>query len=275
MITVKKDSIINVIKHSNIGEINSKAAEMSFYLLLSLFPFLMFSISSIVYIPIIHLNKYIMILENIMPESAYDLVSSLIYSAIDNRSMSLLITSFFLTVWASSRAVRSLIKAMNQSYRIKETRSYFKTIFISLIFTIGLLLMIFTSMIFLVYGEKIGFFIFGLIGLDNFFIGVWNICRYSVGISTVIIILVCLFRFTPNKKIKIKEAMPGAIVSAFGWLIVSFSYSFYTNSYARYEMIYGSIGGIIVLITWLYLSSWTILLGSEVNAKLYYRRNCR
>ena len=130
MITVKKDSIINVIKDSNIGEINSKAAEMSFYLLLSLFPFLMFSISSIVYIPIIHLNKYIMILENIMPESAYDLVSSLIYSAIDNRSMSLLITSFFLTVWASSRAVRSLIKAMNQSYRIKETRSYFKTIFI-------------------------------------------------------------------------------------------------------------------------------------------------
>lgn len=275
MIKVEKDSIINIINKSNFGEINSKAAEISFYLLLSLFPFLMFMISSIVYIPIIHLNKYIALFENIMPESAYDLISILITSAIDNRSISLSITSFFLTVWASSRAVRALIRAINKSYRIKETRSYIKRMIISLIFTVGLLLLIFSSIIFLVYGEKIGFFLFGLIGLDNFFITIWDICRYSVGISTVIITLVCLYRFTPNKKVSIKDAMPGAIISTFGWLVVSFSYSFYTNSYARYEMIYGSIGGIIVLITWLYLSSWTILLGIEVNSLLYYRRNCR
>lgn len=275
MIKVGKQSIIKIINNANFGEINSKAAEMSFYLLLSLFPFLMFTIGSVVYIPIIHLNKYIALLENIMPESAYDIISILIYSAIENRSMSLLVTSFFLTVWASSRAVRALIKAMNSSYRIAETRSYIRRMSISLIFTVGLLLLIFTSIIFIVYGEKIGFFLFGLIGLDKFFMNLWDILRYSAGISTIIIILVCLYKFTPNKKVSIKEAMPGAVVSTFGWLIVSFSYSFYTNSYARYEMIYGSIGGIIVLITWLYLSSWMILLGTEVNAKLYYRNNCR
>lgn len=275
MIKVDKKSLIKTINNANFGEINSKAAEMSFYLLLSLFPFLMFTIGSVVYIPIIHLNKYIAVLENIMPESAYNIISTLIYSAIENRSMSLLITSFFLTVWASSRGVRALIKAMNKSYRIIETRSYIRRMTISLIFTVGLLLLIFTSIIFIVYGEKIGFFLFGLIGLDRFFIDLWNILRYSAGISMIIVILICLYKFTPNKNISIKEAIPGAIVSTFGWLIVSFLYSFYANSYARYEMIYGSIGGIIVLITWLYLSSWMILLGAEVNAKLYYRNNCR
>lgn len=275
MIKVDKQSVTNIVKNSSYSEINSKAAEMSFYLLLSLFPFLIFTISSLAYIPTIHLNKYINLLQSIMPESAYDIVSSMIYSAIDNRSMSLLITSFFLTVWASSRAVTALIKGINKSYNITETRSYFKVLIISLVFTIVLLLLIFSSIILLVYGEKIGLFIFEFIGLDNYFIKVWNFCRYSVGISTVIIILVNLYRYTPNKKISLKEAVPGAVVSTFGWLLVSFLYSYYTNSYARYEVIYGSIGGIIVLITWLYLSSWSILIGIEVNARLYFKKTSR
>lgn len=266
-------NIINVIKNSNYSEINSKAAEVSFYLLLSIFPFLIFTISSIVYIPIIHLNRYINLLKNIMPESAYNMVASIINSAIENRSFSFLLMSFFLTVWTTSRAVRALIKGINRSYNLIEDRSYFKVLKIALIFTIILLLLIFSSMIFLVFGEKIGYFIFNLIGLNKIFIGVWNICRYTIGVITVIIIFMSLYMYTPNKKIKVKEAIPGAVVSTFGWILVSLIYSYYTNYYANYEVIYGSIGGIIVLMTWIYLSSWAILIGFEVNSILYFRRN--
>ena len=263
--------IINVIRESNYSEINSKAAEMSFYLLLSFFPFLMFTISSIVYIPMLHLNKYIAVFQNMMPESAFRLVYSIINSAMDNRSLSFIIMSFFLTVWTSSRAVRAIIRGANKSYNVKETRSYVKVFIIALLFTVVLLLLIFSSMIFLVYGEKIGYFLFGFIGLDNLFFNVWTVCRYTIGVSTVIIILTSLYKYTPNKKISLKEATPGAITATIGWIVVSFSYSYYSNYYANYEMIYGSIGGIIVLMTWLYLSSWAILIGCEVNARLYYR----
>lgn len=266
-------SIINYFKESNYSDINSKAAEMSFYLLLSFFPFLMFTISSIVYIPILHLNRYIEILKNMMPESAFNLAYSIINSAIANKSSSFIIMSFFLTVWTSSRAVRAIIRGANKSYNVKETRSYIKVFIIAFLFTIGLLLLIFSSMIFLVYGEKIGYFIFGFIGLDKIFMDVWNICRYTIGVSTIVIILISLYKYTPNKKISLKEATPGAIVATLGWIIVSFSYSYYSNYYANYEIIYGSIGGIIVLMTWLYLSSWAILIGCEVNARLYYYKN--
>ncbi|CEH34842.1 YihY/virulence factor BrkB family protein [Romboutsia lituseburensis] len=266
-------SIINYFKESNYSDINSKAAEMSFYLLLSFFPFLMFTISSIVYIPILHLNRYIEILKNMMPESAFDLAYSIINSAIANKSSSFIIMSFFLTVWTSSRAVRAIIRGANKSYNVKETRSYIKVFIIAFLFTIGLLLLIFSSMIFLVYGEKIGYFIFGFIGLDKIFMDVWNICRYTIGVSTIVIILISLYKYTPNKKISLKEATPGAIVATLGWIIVSFSYSYYSNYYANYEIIYGSIGGIIVLMTWLYLSSWAILIGCEVNARLYFYKN--
>ncbi len=275
MIRINKNNLKRIIKEFNIGEINSKAAEMSFFLLLSLFPFVMFTISSIVYIPILHLNKYISFFENLMPESAFMVVLSIINSALSNKSIGFTIMSFFLTIWSSSRAVRAIIKGANRSYRVKETRSYIKVTIVGLLFTVGLLLLLFISMIFLVFGEKIGYIIFDFIGLDNIFIKIWDICRYSIGILTIIIILMYLYKYTPNKKIKIKDTVPGALISAIGWIIVSLFYSYYSNYYANYEVIYGSIGGIIVLITWIYLSSWAILIGAEVNAKLYLLKEYR
>ena len=261
-----------LIKYSNYREINSKAAEISFYLLLSIFPFLIFTISLVVYTPIIKLSKCIFLLKKIMPTSAFNMISSLFQSAIENRSFSFLILSFMLAMYTMSRAVLSLIRGMNKSYNIRETRPYFEVLFISLVFVIMLLVLIFISMIFLIFGEKLGAFLFNLIGLDEYFMYIWNLCRYIVGIVTVIIILMSLYKFTPNKKLKFREVIPGSIVSTFCWLVVSFFYSFYSNNFSRYDIIYGSLGGIIVLMTWVYLSSWTILIGCEINARSYKRK---
>ena len=75
-----------------------------------------------------------------------------------------------------------------------------------------------------------------------------------------------------HKNIKTKDVIPGSIIATLAWFLISFFYSYYTNNYSNYEVIYGSIGGIIVLITWLYLSSWSILIGLEVNVRLYFRK---
>ena len=259
-------------EYSNYREINSKAAEISFYLLLSLFPFLIFTISLVVYTPLIKLSKYIFVLDKMLPSSIFKIVSALTQSAIDNRSFNFLILSFILAMYTMSRAVLCLIRGMNKSYNIRETRPYFEVLFISLVFVIMLLVLIFISMIFLVFGENLGSFLFNLIGLDQYFMYIWNLCRYIIGIVTVIIILMNLYRFTPNKKLTFKEVMPGAVVSTFCWIIASFCYSFYSSNFARYDIIYGSLGGIIVLMTWVYLSSWTILIGCEINARLYKRK---
>lgn len=261
----------NFSEKFNYNEINSKAAEMSFYLLLSIFPFLIFTISIIVYIPMLHLNKAILLIKNVIPESAFNIILSIINSAIENKSLGFLIFSFIFTLWTSSRGIRSLIIWMNKSYNVKETRSFVKVFMISFIFTITILVLIISSIILLVYGELIGYFIFNLIGLNRVFIYIWNILRYIVGVSTFIIILINLYKYTPNKKIKTKDVIPGAIIAALVWLLISFVYSYYANNISNYEVIYGSIGGIIVLITWLYLSSWSILIGLEVNVRLHFR----
>lgn len=264
--------ISDIIRKSNYIEINSKAAEISFYLLLFIFPFLIFTISTIVYIPTFTLNKSILIMKNIIPESAFNIIISIINSAIENKSLGFLISSFILTLWTSSRLIRTLIRWMNKSYNVKETRSFIKVSVISFIFTLSILVVIFSSTILLVFGKFIGYFIFTLIRLDSIFIYIWNVLRYIVGILTIIIIMINLYKYTPNKSLKIKDVIPGSIISTLVWLSISFFYSYYVNNFSNYEFIYGSIGGIIVLITWLYLSSWSILIGLEVNAQLYFKR---
>ncbi len=266
------DSLKSNLKKFNYSDINSKAAEMSFYLLLSIFPFLIFTISIIVYIPTFHLNKSISIIQSVIPESAFSIILSIINSAIENKSLNFLIFSFIFTLWTSSRGIRSLIRWMNKLYNVKETRSFVKVFIISFIFTITIFVLIFTSIIFLVYGELIGYFIFNLIGLNSVFIYIWNWFRYLIGVSTLVIIIINLYKYTPNKKLKTKDVIPGSIISTLVWLTVSFCYSYYTNNFSNYEVIYGSIGGIIVLITWLYLSSWSILIGLEINVRLYLKK---
>jgi len=269
---LNKKYISYIIKKSNYIEINSKAAEISFYLLLFIFPFLIFTISIVVYIPTFTLNKSILIIKNIIPESAFNITISIINSAMENKNLGFLISSFIFTLWTSSRLIRTLIRWMNKSYNVKETRSFIKVSIISFIFTLSILGVIFSSTILLVFGKIIGDFIFNLIGLDSIFIYIWNVLRYIVGIFTIIIIMINLYKYTPNKKLKIKDVIPGSIISTLVWLSISFFYSYYANNFSNYEIIYGSLGGVIILITWLYLSSWSILIGLEVNVQLYFKK---
>lgn len=244
---------------------------MSYYLLLSIFPFLIFMINLLGYIPIIHINRFLYSFNDLIPNSAFAMIESIINSAISDKSISLTVFSFIFTLWSSSSAVRVFIKGINKSYNLKETRSFFKLMLISFYFTVELIVLIISSMVFLLYGEKVGYIIFKFLGLSKLFMPTWNLFRYSFVIAITIWIVSSLFKYGPNKKINLVETMPGAILSIFGWILVSVIFSFYTNNFSNYQVIYGSIGGIIALLTWFYLSSWIMLLGCEINALIYYR----
>ncbi|MGL5751905.1 MAG: YihY/virulence factor BrkB family protein, partial [Paraclostridium sp.] len=220
MINNIKNSVQSSIiyKKINLNDINSRAAAMSYYLLLSIFPFLIFMINLIGYIPIIHINRFIVSYEGLLPQTAYITIHSIIESAVKDKSISMTILSFGFTLWSSSRAVRVFIKGANKSYNIRESRSFFNLIMLSFYFTIELILLIISTMVFLVYGEKIGYFIFNLIGLSHIFIPIWNIIRYSFGISAIIWILSTLYSYAPNIKVPFKEVLPGTILSIVGWL---------------------------------------------------------
>ncbi len=90
------------------------------------------------------------------------------------------------------------------------------------------------------------------------------------GFAGMIVIFTAIYKLIPSRRIKCREALPGAIFTSIAWIILSMGFAFYVNNYGKYTDIYGSIGVVIVLMVWLQITSTTILLGGELNALLMY-----
>lgn len=255
--------------------IPSKGAEISFYLLLSFFPFLIFIITLISYIPVIHLNLYVDWLSKVMPANAYSVVSYIINRAVSDKSTNLLFISFFITLWSATSGVTAIIKGINKAYDHEETRSYLKIMAISQLFTIEIVLIITFSLVLVVYGDKLSNLLIHFLGFENVFLFFINRMRYIFAIVSIFLLLLSLYMYTPNHRLRVRDVFPGAIVATFGWISASVIFSYYANTYINYRLLYGSIGGIIALLSWLYLSSMVILIGAEVNAFFHFAKTGR
>jgi uncharacterized protein YqhQ len=101
----------------------------------------------------------------------------------------------------------------------------------------------------------------------------WVVLRYAVPIIIMFVMFSLLYVFVPCCSIRFKEALPGSIFSTAGWIIISLLFSFYVSNFANYTRVYGSIGGVIILLIWIYISCIIILLGGEINATFSYFRS--
>lgn len=164
------------------------------------------------------------------------------------------------------------MKALNKAYDKEETRPYWKVKGISVLFTIVLALMILISFVLLIFGRMIGEALYKWTRLPGNFDMIWGIVQYVIPLCTLAFAFALLYLFTPNQRLKFKEVIPGAAFATIGWIVTSMLFSVYVNHFGSYTKTYGSIGGIIVLLTWLYLSSIVLVLGGEINATLHFDR---
>ena len=102
---------------------------------------------------------------------------------------------------------------------------------------------------------------------------IWNLLRYVIVVAMMVIIFAVMYKYTPCKKIGWKEAFPGAVVSTIGWIIVSIGFSFYINNFSNYSKLYGGLGAVIILMTWLYITSIIFIIGGEINSVIVIRKN--
>lgn len=160
----------------------------------------------------------------------------------------------------------SIIRGLNHSYGIKETRHFIKLNAIAFISTLGLSVMIILSLFMIVFGRIIGSYVFGLIGAKTLFYSIWSYSRYGISLALMVATFYILYRYLPNRKLKSKNIMLGTAFTTVGWLGASLAFSVYINRFANYELIYGSLGGIFALIIWLYISTLIFLLGGGINA---------
>lgn len=260
-----------IIKIKN-DDIFALGAQLAYYLILSFFPFLIF-LMTIIGFSRLDSMKIIEGLSAILPSSVFELTSTIVVEVVENQYTGLLGVSIILSMWAASSAFRAVTKGMNKAYNVKENRSLIKRVIIALIWTFALAFTIAVSLVLLVFGDLIGNILVTYLPYSNLIKELWNLIRYIM----VLIIMICIFagiyRYTPAKRISWQEVFPGAIVSTIGWLIVSLGFSFYVNNFSNYSRLYGSLGAVFVLMTWLYISSIILILGGEINSVIVIRKN--
>lgn len=253
----------------NEDDIAGLSAQCSYFLFLSLFPFVifLFSLLSFTNIPQAQLMNLVF---SFFPTDVASVTRIIIENVLSTRNVTLLTVGALMTVWSSSSGINAVRKGLYKAYRKVETRPIWQVIVVNLVSTVGLALILFVTIVFLVSGEVLGNQIFKLLSISSTFEVVWNLIRVLVPLITMASVFSVLYLLIPYRKVKFIEVLPGVIFTMGAWLKISLLFSFFVNNFTNYANIYGSISGIIILLVWLNLSCLFLLLGGEINAAVAY-----
>ncbi|WP_238883039.1 YihY/virulence factor BrkB family protein [Clostridium sp. YIM B02551] len=251
----------------NDDDIFALSAQLAYYLLLSFFPFLMFIMIMIGFSQL-KSDEVLVYLSTILPQNVYQLVESTVVEVINGQKGQLILPTALLAIWTSSSGFSAVNRGLDKAYEVKETRSYIKRTIYGIIGTVGLGIIIILTLLLIVFGGVIRAYLIAKFPFDDIITFAWNSVRFAVIMLVMIFAFAASYYFIPAKKVMWKECFPGAIISALGWIVVSSLFSFYVNNFSNYSRLYGSLGAVIALMTWLYISSFIVLLGGEINAIL-------
>ncbi|MFB4168513.1 YihY/virulence factor BrkB family protein [Virgibacillus sp. JSM 102003] len=243
------------------------SAQLAYFFLLSLFPFLLFLMTLIGYLPIDQ-STVISFIETYAPGQITDLINQNVSELLNDQNGQLLSIGIIATLWSASNAINAIMRGFNRAYDVDEDRSFIVSRLIAIVLTIAMVLVICIAFLLPIFGRMIGVYIFTFFGLSAGFLSVWETLRWVVSSVVFFIVLVALYKLAPNKRIYFKNAVWGALFATVGWQLVSLAFSFYVSSMGNYSATYGSLGTVIVLMIWFYISGVIIMIGGAINAIL-------
>jgi membrane protein len=272
--TIDLSFVRELVKRFQEDEISRLSAELAYFFVLSLFPFLIFLFTLLAYLPIPH-EDVLSLMREYAPKEALHLIEANVHTMLDHQNGKLLSFSIIATIWSASNGINAIVRAFNRAYDVKEDRSFIVARGMSILLTFAMMSVIVVALVLPVFGRAIGSFLFSAFGFSNEFLEIWNTLRWGVSSVILFIVFTALYYFAPNKHLRIKDVTSGALFATIGWMVASFAFSYYVGNLANYTVMYGSLGGIIVLLVWFYLSGMIIVLGGEMNAIFECRRQER
>lgn len=263
--------IKNLVFRFRDDEVLALASQLAYSLIFSFFPFLIFLMTLVGYSPISS-GEVLSGLNRILPYDALELVKNTVIEVVETKNGHLLSLSLVITLWTSSGGFNAVIRGLNKAYDESEHRSIFRVQLMAILCTVGVALVIIITILLLVFGQMLGRFLAIRLGLSYQFQVAWDAVRYIIILLSTIFIFAALYHYTPCRRLTWREVIPGAIFSTIGLIAVSMGFAFYVNNFGNYSRLYGSIGAVIVLLTWLFLLAIIIIMGGELNATLAFNR---
>ena len=254
----------------NTDDVLNRAAILSFYFLLALFPLLLFLIAllgSFADTGTELRHNLLTYLRAIVPVSASDLINTTVDEISQKSSGGKLSFGLVTSLWFASSGMGAIIEGLNIAYDVKETRAWWKRTLLAIVLTIALAVLTITALALMFYGSRIAEGIANHYGFGAAFAAVWAVLRWLFVLVFVFLAFQLIYYFAPDlHEQQLRWLTPGAAVGVILWLLVSFLFGSYLNFYNTYSVVYGSLGAVIILLLWFYLTGVTILIGGEVNA---------
>ncbi|NLI90875.1 MAG: YihY/virulence factor BrkB family protein [Peptococcaceae bacterium] len=251
----------------NNNELMAVGGQVTYYMILSFFPLLIFVLTLAGYANLSS-EQVFEEFKYLIPNETYLLVESIIYEIFTTRSPTLLSIGMLGAAWASLNGIHALLRGMVKAYGIKENRSFFRQKFISVTLLIIFVVTLLGSFSLLFLGEMFGDWLFHIMGAASIFQGFWHVIRLLIQFILLVITFIIINRMATGPLYTIRKVFPGSLFTAIGWVLISLGFTFYFKHFNSYTVTYGSIGGVMVLLLWLYWSIVILLLGCVLNAVL-------
>lgn len=270
----EKPSIVSLLFRRFFSDgVAQSAAELSYFLLFTLCPILMFltSLLAQVHLP----EDGMQALLQFVPKELQQLVQSYMAHIYEMPKVQPMIVGTGLTLLFLSRAVRSMMGTLNDIYRVHKRRDTLYRAVVSLLMAAGFLLAVLASMLLMVFGRTLFRLAKEWFLLPEVVTDMVKGASYPIAIGVLFLFMLVVNKVVPNVRLRWRDAAPGALFSLVIWLLFSYVFSYYVDNMAKYSLLYGSLGAIIVLMLWLYLSSIMLIMGAILNHILLLRRTGR
>jgi membrane protein len=245
------------------------AAQLAYYFFLALFPALLFITAIISFIPVVGLLEAITgMLARVAPNEVLSIVTDQILKIAHERNGGLLTIGMLGTIWSTSSGVTAIIDTLNQAYDIQEGRAWWKVRLIALGLTVALALFIVVSFALVLVGPTLAEKVAVWLHMGPAFAWTWKILQWPVVFGLVAFAIAMIYYYAPDAEQEWIWITPGSIFATALWLLISIGFKFYVSNFTSYNATYGTIGGVIVLMLWFYVSALAVLVGAELNAEI-------
>ena len=262
--TIRK-TLTNVIEH----DIQKSAAALTYNLLFALFPLLIF-VSNLLGLLDLNVASITSALLPIMPDDVVYFLESYLNHITDNSSEALFWFSLVFTVWFPMRAVKGLMDDVRLAYGLgKPAKPVFYAIR-QFLFTIVFLVIIIVLFLLALLGRRFVAWlgINHVLQIPPILLNLWQYLRFALLAAIMFAVVGMLYAAAQDRKNRVGTIMPGVVLAMISWLLVSIGFSAYVENFGSYSVIYGTLGTVIVLLVWLYMTSFILILGAEFNASL-------
>jgi membrane protein len=243
------------------------AGALSYYFVFALFPFLFLLTTLTAYIPYFRSSADTLLARarDILPPQAMQLVSAHVEGLVSRPRPRFLVVSLLLALYSASRGVDAVRAALNRAHGVRESRPWWKTEALALGMTAGGTMLVLAAVAGMAAGGSAGFWLARAVGVATPYVFVWRWLRWPVTAGAIALCAALGYHLLPDVSRRFKLFTPGSLLGTLAWFLATWGFGEYAAHIASYNVTYGAIGGVIVLMAWFYLTGFIFLLGGEIN----------